>query len=80
MHWVPAHLEIRDGQAGDVFLPALYPNSFEHPDDQVKLGRATDWKTVDGAGLGVGLRTFLVDDDSLSLLEWRRLEMAERAG
>ena len=36
--FIPAHLELEDEQ-GDVFLPALYPGSHEHADDQVRLGR-----------------------------------------
>jgi hypothetical protein len=36
--WLPAHLALRDGPEGDVFLAALYPNLHEHPDDAVKLG------------------------------------------
>jgi type VI secretion system protein ImpE len=69
--FIPAHLELADEQ-GDVFLPALYPGTHEHADDQVKLGRMTDWKELDGgAALGVGLHTFVHDDDAISLLEWR---------
>ncbi len=69
--FVPAHLELEDEQ-GDIFIPALYPGSHEHPDDQVKLGRMTDWKELDGgAMLGVGLHTFLRDDEAIGLLEWR---------
>lgn len=75
--WVPARLEM-ETSAGDVFLPALYPNSHAHPDDQVKLGRSTDWKeTPGGPVLGVGLRTFLVGDDPSSLLEWRSLQITK---
>jgi type VI secretion system protein ImpE len=75
--WAPARLEIRDGPAGDVFLPALYPGSHEHPDHQVKLGGATDWKGAEGEPvLGVGLRTFLADDDAVTLLEWRQLQVS----
>jgi len=74
--WVPARLEMIDGATGEVFLPALYPSSHEHAEDQVRLGRSTDWKNVEsGPVLGVGLRTFLVDDDAHSLLEWRQLEI-----
>ena len=69
--FIPAHLELEDEQ-GDIFIPALYPGSHEHPDDQVKLGRMTDWKELDGgAMLGVGLHTFLRDDEAIGLLEWR---------
>jgi type VI secretion system protein ImpE len=45
--WRPAHLSMIDGLDGDVLLPALYPNTHEHPDDEVKLGRATEWVGAD---------------------------------
>jgi len=69
--FIPARLELTE-QAGDVFLPALYPNSHRHVDDQVKLGRMTDWESRDvGPTLGAGLHVFLRDDEPVSLLEWR---------
>jgi type VI secretion system protein ImpE len=72
--WVPARLEVHAGTKGEVFLPTLYPATHEHTDEQVKLGRATDWKSLDGgAVLGVGLRTFLVGEEAVSILEWREL-------
>jgi type VI secretion system protein ImpE len=73
--WVPGRLELKD-TAGDVFLPALYPGTHEHPDDAVKLGRMTDWKSAEGAPVrGLGLRTFLAGDDAVSLVEWRELHI-----
>jgi type VI secretion system protein ImpE len=75
--WVPAHLEVREGPSGDVFLPALYSASYAHADDKVKLGRITDWKSDEGGPvLGVGLRMFLVDDEAVSLPEWRELVLS----
>jgi type VI secretion system protein ImpE len=75
--WLPAQLKLKDGQEGGTFLPARYPGSHEHPDDAVKLGRATDWKTIEGGPvLGMGARTFLVDEDAVGLLEWRQLRLA----
>lgn len=74
--WRPANLSIRDGPAGDVFLPAIYPGSHEHVDNQIKLGRQTDWKeAAPGPVRGLGLRMFLVDEDAVSLLEWRELQV-----
>lgn len=73
--WLPAHLEVRDGPAGDVFLPTVYPGSHESPDSQIKLGRLTDWKTADGVTLGIGSRMFLAGDDAVSLLDWRELHV-----
>jgi type VI secretion system protein ImpE len=74
--FIPAHLELEDEQ-GEVFLPALYPGSYEHPDDSVRLGRSSDWKELDGGPtLGMGLHTYLRDEDAIGLLEWRSLEMS----
>jgi type VI secretion system protein ImpE len=75
--YIPARLELAT-EAGEVFLPALYPGSHLHADDQVKLGRMTDWKEH-GEGLtqGLGLHTFLVDDDALGFLEWREFQARE---
>jgi type VI secretion system protein ImpE len=75
--WFPARLTLRDGQTGPVFLPALYPFSHEAADENVKLGRMTDWKQGDGGPvLGVGQRTFLVDGAASGLLEWREVQVA----
>ena len=73
--YIPARLEIDLGTC-DVFLPALYPGSHEHPDDQVKLGRMTDW-TIPGDGpvLGIGQHLYLRDEDEIGLLEWRELRI-----
>jgi len=76
--WAPARLLMDEGEQGEVYIPALYPNSHEHPDEGVKLGRANDWKQVSGGPVvGIGMRTYLVGDDGMSLLEWRELQMAE---
>jgi type VI secretion system protein ImpE len=78
--WAPARLELADGQSGEVFLPALYPGSHQHPDDQVKLGRATDWKTFEGGPvLGIGQKMFLAGEDEVPLLEWRELRVLGEA-
>jgi type VI secretion system protein ImpE len=74
--WIPAHLELTDESAGNVFLPALYPRSDEHADPQVKLGRMTDWKEIEnGPVLGAGLHQFLAGEDAIGVLEWRKLEL-----
>jgi type VI secretion system protein ImpE len=76
MIWLPARLVLKDGQNGEVYLPVLYPRSHEHPDEQVKLGRASDWLQADGGPvLGAGARTFLAGDDGVALAEWRELTM-----
>jgi type VI secretion system protein ImpE len=75
--FIPAQLELAD-QAGEVFLPALYPGSHDHADDQVRLGRMTDWKSHEnGPTLGLGMHVFLRDEDDISLLDWRAFHAHE---
>jgi type VI secretion system protein ImpE len=77
--FIPARLGL-DEQSGEVFLPALYPGTHEGADDRAKLARSTDWKpTEDGPMLGIGLHTFLRDEDVVTLLEWRSFTRADVA-
>jgi type VI secretion system protein ImpE len=73
--WISAKLENRDGPLGEVFLPVLYFGSSENPDETVKLGRMTDWKTAgEGTTLAAGQRIFLIDDTEYPMLEIRKIE------
>jgi type VI secretion system protein ImpE len=73
--WASARLEMKES-AGNVHLPALYPGSHEHADNQVKLGRMTDWKSSEGGPVrGVGTRMLLVGEDAVSLPECLKLEL-----
>jgi type VI secretion system protein ImpE len=58
-------------------LPVLSPLSWKHSDNQVRLGRATDWQD-DGAGkvVPIGQKIFAVDEDEIPILEIRKLEFA----
>ncbi len=74
--WIQAHLEIKEGPSGDVFLPATYPGTWQADDDAIRLGRATDWQEVaPGMVRGVGSRMFLIDDEAQSMLDWRELQI-----
>jgi type VI secretion system protein ImpE len=78
--WIPA--QIRTGPAfqgrelGEVLLPALYPLSWRHSDDAVRLGRATVWdQQDDGTVAPFGQKILLVDGEEFPLLELRTLEI-----
>jgi type VI secretion system protein ImpE len=79
--WTPAI--VRTGPAfkgkelGEVLLPTLSALSWKHSDDQVRLGRATDWQD-DGTGnvVPVGQKMFAVDDDEIPILDIRKVEFA----
>jgi type VI secretion system protein ImpE len=73
--WTPATLEAGEGAAGDVYLPVLYVGSHSEEDDQLRLGKITDWRGLgDGLAGGAGQKTFLVDDSEISILEIREIE------
>jgi type VI secretion system protein ImpE len=73
--WTSARVQARDGTIGEVYIPALYAGSHQSQNDQVRLGRMTDWKRVsDDLSLAVGLRLFLVDGEDKSLFEARSVE------
>jgi type VI secretion system protein ImpE len=73
--WQPIELAVRDGPSGEVFMPALYIGAERDSDNQVRLGRMTDWI---GSPLvrGRGRRTFLVGEEARSGLEMKVVEFA----
>jgi type VI secretion system protein ImpE len=76
--WRRAHMIVRGGADGEVFLPSLYAGSHAETDDALRLGRATDWTGGDGTPVrGKGQRTFLVGEDSAAILDLKELTFAE---
>ena len=76
--WLPARVtagpRFRGTDFGEVLIPVLYPLSWRSQDDELRLGRATDFQeTPEGAQIPVGQRLLQVDDDLVPLLEVRQL-------
>jgi type VI secretion system protein ImpE len=79
--WAPAI--VRTGPAfkgrelGEVLLPVICPLSWKHADDEVRLGRLTEWQD-DGSGNVVpfGQKMFAVDEDEVPILDIRKVEFA----
>jgi type VI secretion system protein ImpE len=70
--WAAARIETTSGTVGEAFIPALYSGSHNHSDQQIRLGRKTDWNQLgDELYTAVGLKLFLVDDRDRSLFEIR---------
>jgi type VI secretion system protein ImpE len=77
--WAPAAVQtspsFRETDLGEVLIPALYPFSFQHPDEQVWLGRMTDWQLDDqGRQVPTGQKMLLVDGEEFPFLEVRSLQ------
>lgn len=77
MLWASARIEALDGTIGEVYLPTLYQATSDAENDQLRLGRMTDWKPIsEDLYRAVGLRLFLIDGEDKSLFEATPVEFA----
>jgi type VI secretion system protein ImpE len=77
--WIPTLVRtgpaFKDKELGEVLMPVLSPLSFEDADVNVKLGRLSDWRQMDGEAVPVGMKQFLVDGEDIPILEVRKIEL-----
>ncbi|MGI8787338.1 MAG: type VI secretion system accessory protein TagJ [Pyrinomonadaceae bacterium] len=75
LFWLQAKVETVNGTNGEMFFPALYANSFKSDNDQVRLGRMTDWRDVGSEiYIGEGMRMFWFNGQDKPLLELNEIE------
>ncbi len=82
--WAPAIVQaapsFRGMDMGEGLIPAVYPFSWKHPDEQAWLGRVTAWTAdEDGGERPYGQKTLLVDGEEFPFLEVRSLEFTHPA-
>ena len=78
LYWVHIAMQLRTGQSGEAYMPALYPGTAAHIDEAIKLGRETDWKEWGESALtGLGRRMFRIGDGFQSALELRELVITD---
>lgn len=78
--WTPAKLltgpTFRSRELGDILLPAISPLSWQNPDDEVRLGRVSEWfEDESGEVAPFGQKNLLVDGEEIPFLEIRELEI-----
>ncbi|MGC2236688.1 MAG: type VI secretion system accessory protein TagJ [Pyrinomonadaceae bacterium] len=75
LFWIQAEVETDNGTNGEMFIPALYANSWKSDDDMVRLGRMTDWRDAGSEiFIGEGMRMFWADGQDLPVLELKEIE------
>lgn len=78
--WTPAAVRtapsFKGTELGEVLLPVLCPFSWKHPDEAVRLGRATMWEESESYDdqIPFGQKMWLADDEEIPFLELRSLE------
>ena len=64
-----------EGPDGDVYIPAIYQHLADEDEENLLLGRATDWLGKEGEPVvGAGQKMFLVDEQSITIMEIETLE------
>jgi len=77
--FMPASLVVVDSAERQVHLPALYPDSHRVADDDLRLGRATDWiATAGGPTRGIGQRILTFGAEELTLFDFTQWESGKR--
>jgi type VI secretion system protein ImpE len=75
LYWPQAQVELRNGTNGEMFFPALYSGSWKSENDQVRLGRMTDWRDAgDEVFVGEGTKLFWMDGKDKSILDIETIE------
>ena len=83
LFWIHAEVETTNGTGGEMFIPALYADSWKADDDLVRLGRKTDWRDAgEETFIGEGTKTFWMDGQDKSILDFETIEFdhTESAG
>jgi type VI secretion system protein ImpE len=74
--WRSMRVTMTEGPDGEVYLPSLYAGTHSRNDQQLRLGRGTDWTGGDGTPTrGWGLRMFLVGEEARTAMELQTIEM-----
>lgn len=78
IYWRQAKVELNTGTAGEMFFPVLYAGSWKSDDDQIKLGRKTDWRDL-GEDLfaGEGQKLYWMDGKERSIMDLRTIEFSQ---
>lgn len=72
--WTVARITTWEGLTTNCYLPVLYPDSFLHEDDRVKLGRMTDWTPLGGPfSKGMGQHVFQTGEEEIAILDIREV-------
>jgi len=75
LYWIQAKVDLLNGTGGEMFLPALYSGSWKSTNDQVRLGRMTDWRDAGSETyIGEGMRAFWMDGKDKSILDIETIE------
>jgi type VI secretion system protein ImpE len=76
--WLPVRISTSVGGQTAGYTPVVYPQSFDHEDERVKMGRMTEWLPLGGGfARGCGQHVYEVGEEEVALLDLRELVFEE---
>ena len=73
--WRPVSLQLAGGHDLLAYVPGRYPDSEQHADDALRLGRETRWIDRQGMQFGLGQRMFASDQGDHPFFDLRKLRL-----
>ncbi|MEZ5343914.1 MAG: type VI secretion system accessory protein TagJ [Pyrinomonadaceae bacterium] len=74
-YWRQAEVGMVNGTKGEMFLPSLYVDTFKSENDDIRLGRVTDWRdTGEDIFIGEGVRLYQLDSGFKPISEIESIE------
>ncbi|CAN5355785.1 type VI secretion system accessory protein TagJ [soil metagenome] len=78
LFWIQAKVETDNGTNGEMLIPSLYVNSWKSDNDQIRLGRMTDWRDAGSEiFIGEGMKMFWTGAEDLPILEIETIEFVK---
>ena len=78
LYWIQAEVEMVNGLQGEMFFPALYSGTWKSDNDQVRLGRMTDWREVGSeVFMGEGTKLVWMDGRDKSILDINSIKFVQ---
>lgn len=72
--WPQAKVELINGTSGEMFIPALYANTWKNEDDSIRLGRSVEWRDLgNDVFVGEGARVFWMSGKDKPMLDIKTL-------
>ncbi|HXF42776.1 MAG TPA: type VI secretion system accessory protein TagJ [Pyrinomonadaceae bacterium] len=79
--WPQAKFQLVNGISGELFMPALYVNTWKHENDLVRLGRSVDWRDLgNDLYMGEGAKLYWMSGRDRSLSDIKSIEFEHAQG
>lgn len=77
--WRQAEVTLVNGTQGEMFLPAIYVESFKSTEGAIRMGKATEWRDAGELYIGEGMRIYQIEDGHIPIIEIETIEFTHES-